>query len=150
MSSQMAEAIRQLTQDKGISEDAVLRTIEGMLKAAYKRKFGTDDNAVVKFAEDLSDVSIYSRKVIVDGVYDPVTEIELEEALELSPECEIGDEIDILVDPREFDRSAVQVGKQNAHQSLSEIQKDSLYSEYKDKSRKGKRTECKSRNKEIY
>ncbi|MBR5867743.1 MAG: transcription termination/antitermination protein NusA [Spirochaetaceae bacterium] len=133
MSSQMAEAIRQLTQDKGISEDAVLRTIEGMLKAAYKRKFGTDDNAVVKFAEDLSDVSIYSRKVIVDGVYDPVTEIELEEALELSPECEIGDEIDILVDPREFDRSAVQVGKQNAHQSLSEIQKDSLYSEYKDK-----------------
>ena len=50
MSSQMAEAIRQLTQDKGISEDAVLRTIEGMLKAAYKRKFGTDDNAVVKFA----------------------------------------------------------------------------------------------------
>lgn len=133
MSSQMADAIRQLTQDKGISEDAVLRAIEGMLKAAYKRKFGTDDNAVVKFADDLSDVSIYSRKVIVDGVYDPVTEIELEEALELSPECEVGDEIDILVDPKEFDRSAVQVGKQNAHQSLSEIQKDSLYSEYKDK-----------------
>ncbi len=133
MSSQMADAIRQLTQDKGIPEDAVLRTIESMLKAAYKRKFGTDDNAVVKFADDLSDVSIYSRKVIVDGVYDPVTEIELEEALELSPDCEVGDEIDILVDPKEFDRSAVQVGKQNAHQSLSEIQKDSLYSEFKDK-----------------
>jgi len=133
MSSQMAEAIRQLTQDKGISEDAVLRTIENMLKAAYKRTFGSCDNAVVKFNDDLTDVSIYSRKVIVDGVYDPVTEIELEEALELSPECEVGDEIDILVDPKEFERSAVQTGKQSAYQSLSEIQKDSLYSEFKEK-----------------
>jgi N utilization substance protein A len=133
MSSQMAEAIRQLTQDKGISEGQVLKTIENTLKAAYKRKFGSADNCVVKFAEDLSDVAVYSRKVIVDGVYDPVTEIELEEAKLLSEECEIGDEIDILVDPKEFDRSAVQTGKQTAHQSLSEIQKDSLMSEYKDK-----------------
>ncbi|MCM1320788.1 MAG: transcription termination factor NusA [Bacteroides sp.] len=133
MSSEMAEAIRQLTQDKGYSQESVLQTIENMLKAAYKRTFGTNANAVVKFTDDNTDVSIYSRKVIVDGVYDPVTEIELEEAKQLSDECELGDEIDILIDPKEFDRSAVATGKQTAHQSLSEIQKDSLYSEYKDK-----------------
>ena len=132
MSSQMAEAIRQL-QDNGYTKEAVLNTIENMLKAAYKRTFGTNVNAVVQFNEDETDVAIYSRKVIVDGVYDPVTEIELEDAKKLSEECEIGDEIDILVDPKEFDRSAVQTGKQSAHQSLSEIQKDSLYSEFKDK-----------------
>ena len=132
MSSQMAEAIRQL-QDNGYTKEAVLNTIESMLKAAYKRTFGTNVNAVVQFNEDETDVAIYSRKVIVDGVYDPVTEIELEDAKKLSEECEIGDEIDILVDPKEFDRSAVQTGKQSAHQSLSEIQKDSLYSEFKDK-----------------
>ena len=133
MSSQMAEAIRQLTQEKGLSEDAVLSTIENMLKAAYKRKFGTADNCVVQFEDDLSDVSVYSRKVIVDGVYDHVIEIELEDAKLLSDECEIGDEIDILVDPKDFDRSAVQTGKQTAHQSLTESHKDTLYSEYKEK-----------------
>jgi N utilization substance protein A len=37
------------------------------------------------------------------------------------------------VDPKEFDRIAVQSAKQTAHQSIREIQKDSLYSEYKDK-----------------
>ena len=133
MSSQMAEAIRQL-QDNGYTKEAVLSTIENMLKAAYKRTFGTNVNAVVQFNEDQTDVAIYSRKVIVDGVYDPVTESELEEAKLLSDECEIGDEIDILIDPaKDFDRSAVQTGKQSAHQSLSEIQKDSLYAEYKDK-----------------
>ncbi len=133
MSAEMAEAIRQLVQEKGIDEDLVFKMIEDTLKAAYKRKYGSNDNAVVSFNEGRTDVSIYSRKTIVDGVYDPVKEIELEEALELDPECEIGDELLIEVDPREFDRISVQSAKQTAHQSIRDIQKDSLHSEYKDK-----------------
>lgn len=134
MSSDMSEAIRQLIEEKGYSEDSVRSTIENAIKAAYKRKFGTSDNCVVQINDDMSDVSVYSRKVIVDGVYDPVTEIELEEAKAMSEECELGDEIDILIDPKiDFGRSDVQTGKQTAHQSLTEIQKDSLYAEYKDK-----------------
>ena len=133
MSAEMAEAIRQLVQEKGIDEDLVFRMIEDTLKAAYKRKFGTNDNAVVTFNDAHTDVSIYSRKTIVDGVYNPVVEIELEEALALDPECEIGDELLIEVDPKEFDRISVQSAKQTAHQSIRDIQKDSLHSEYKDK-----------------
>ncbi|MBN1616363.1 MAG: transcription termination/antitermination protein NusA [Spirochaetales bacterium] len=133
MSAEMAEAIRQLVQEKGIDEDLVFRMIEETLKAAYKRKFGMNDNAVVTFNDAHTDVSIYSRKTIVDGVYNPVIEIELEEALELDPECEIGDELLIEVDPKEFDRLSVQSAKQTAHQSIRDIQKDSLHSEYKDK-----------------
>lgn len=133
MSAEMAEAIRQLVQEKGIDEDLVFRMIEDTLKAAYKRKYGTNDNAVVTFNDAHTDVSIYSRKTIVDGVYNPVLEIELEEALQLDPECEEGDELLIEVDPREFDRISVQSAKQTAHQSIRDIQKDSLYSEYKDK-----------------
>ncbi len=133
MPSEMAEAIRQLIQEKGLSEDSLKQMIENTLKAAYKRTYGTADNAVVRFADDMSDVSIYSRKTIVDGVYDPVTEIELSDALKLSPECEIGDEIDILEDPKSFDRSAISTGKQTAHQELNENFKDNLYNEYKTK-----------------
>ncbi|HNY22438.1 MAG TPA: transcription termination factor NusA [Treponemataceae bacterium] len=133
MSAEMAEAIRQLVQEKGIDEDLVFRMIEDTLKAAYKRKYGANDNAVVTFNDTHTDVSIYSRKTIVDGVYNPVIEIELEEALELDPECEIGDELLIEIDPKEFDRISVQSAKQTAHQSIRDIQKDSLHSEYKDK-----------------
>ena len=131
--SEMAEAIRQLIQEKGYSEDSVRQTIERALKAAYKRTYGTDENAIVKFNEDMSDVAIYSRKVVIDGVYDPVKEIELEDARKLSDEVEEGDEIDILEDPKAFDRSAVATGKQTAHQGLNETYKTSLMNEYKDK-----------------
>ncbi|MCR4952530.1 MAG: transcription termination factor NusA [Treponema sp.] len=131
--SEMADAIRQLIQEKGYSEESVRQTIEKALKAAYKRTYGTDENAIVKFNDDMSDVAIYSRKVVLDGVYDPVREIELEDARKLSDEVEEGDEIDILEDPKSFDRSAVATGKQTAHQGLNETYKDSLYNEYKDK-----------------
>ncbi len=131
--SEMAEAIHELIEEKGYSEDSVRQIIERTIKAAYKRTFGTDENCVVKFEDDMSDVTVYSRKTIVDGVYDPVTEIELEEAKNLTSECEEGDEIDILVDPHDFARSAVSTGKQTAHQGLNESFRDHLYNEYKDK-----------------
>jgi N utilization substance protein A len=133
MATDMSEAIRQLIEDRGISEELVLRTIENTLLAAYKRRFGNADNAIVRFSDDNREVSIYAQKKIVDGVYDPVSEIDLEEARELNPEAEIGDELLIEVDPRDFDRISVQSAKQTAHQTIREIQKDSLYSEYKDK-----------------
>jgi len=131
----MSEAIRQLMQDRNMSEELILKTIENTLIAAYKRRFGNADNAIVRFGEDNYEVSIYAQKRIVDSdnFYDPISEIELEDARELNPDAEINDEILIEVDPRDFDRGSVQSAKQTAHQSIREIQKDRLNAEFKDK-----------------
>lgn len=133
MASGLAEAVRQIVQDRGISEDLVRKTIEDFLYAAYKKKFGTVENAVVRFNDDGSEVSLFASKNIVEAVEDPVTEMALEEALEYNEECEIGDELLIEINPQEFDRVAIQSAKQKAKQTLKEIQKDTLYSEFKDK-----------------
>jgi len=135
LGTDMSQAIRQLNQDRGIPEELILRTIEDTLIAAYKHRFGNADNAEVQFDDENLEVSIFAKKKIVeqDGVYDPVTEIDLDEARELNPDAEIGDEILVEIDPKQFDRIAVQSAKQKAHQTIRDIQKDSLYSEYKDK-----------------
>ena len=133
MASGLADAIKSLVQERGISEELVKKTIEDFLFAAYKRKFGTDENAVVKFTDDDTEVSIYARKNIVAEVEDPVFEILLEDALLENDESEIGDELLIFIDPTGFDRGAVQSAKQNAKQTLREINKDTLYSEFKEK-----------------
>ncbi|MBN2874760.1 MAG: transcription termination/antitermination protein NusA, partial [Spirochaetales bacterium] len=72
MASDMAEAIRQLIYEKGISEDLVLKTIEDALLAAYKKRYGTSENAVVRFTGDYEGVEILAKKTIVDDVEDPV------------------------------------------------------------------------------
>ncbi|MBN2051520.1 MAG: transcription termination/antitermination protein NusA [Spirochaetales bacterium] len=133
MASGLADAIRQLVHEKGISEELVVKTIEDFLLAAYKRKFGTSENAVVRFNDDETEVSLFARKKIVQEVEDPVLEIGLQTALTYNEDCEIGDELLIEIDPKDFDRMAIQSAKQKARQTLREIQKDTLYSEFHEK-----------------
>ncbi len=133
MASGLADAIRSIVQDRGISEDLVMKTIEDFLLAAYKKKFGHADNAVVRFDEEGDEVALFAKKQIVDDVYDEVTEIAIEEALILNEDCELGDELLIEINPQEFDRVAVQSAKQKAKQTLRDIQKDTLYSEFAEK-----------------
>jgi N utilization substance protein A len=133
MSSEMSLAINQLAQEKGISVELIQKTVEEALVAAYKRKFGTAENVIIRFNDESTEVTIFAQKSIVEEVEDPVLEITLKEALEYNEESEIGDELLIEINPREFDRISVQSGKQRARQTLREIQKDTLYSEFKDK-----------------
>ena len=135
MATEIGDAIRSMVAEKNISEELVISTIEDILRAAYKRKFGTDENAVIQFSEDFTSVELASRRQIVDddNWYNEVTEIPLSEAQEIHEECEIGDELLIPVDLKEFDRISVQSAKQRAHQSFRDIQKDTLYSEFKAK-----------------
>jgi N utilization substance protein A len=115
-----------------MSEELILRTIENTLLAALKRRFGNTDNVIIRWIDETI-VSVQVKKKIVDGVYDPLSEIDLSEAQEIKMDAEEGDDLLIDIDLREFDRSEIQSAKQTAHQSIREIQKDSLYSEYKDK-----------------
>ncbi len=133
MASDMAEAIRQLIVEKGISEDLVLKTIEDALLAAYKKRYGTAENAIVRFTGDYDGVEILAKRTIVDEIDDPVLEVSLEEARELVDGAELGDILEIPIDPKEFDLQEVMLAKQTTRQSLREISRDTLYAEYKAK-----------------
>ncbi|MDR2343699.1 MAG: transcription termination factor NusA [Spirochaetaceae bacterium] len=133
MATDVTEAVLQLVQERNISEDLAVKIVEDTLLSAYRRKFGSDENAEIRFDDDRHCVSIFARRRIVDGVYNPVVEIELEEARSLNPEAEEGDDILIELDPRDFGRAAIVSAKQTANKSIRDIRKDSLYTEYKDK-----------------
>ena len=125
------EDVRKFALEKELDEDLAFKIVEQTLKAAYKTAFKTDVNAVVITGDDA--VSIYARKKIVDDVVNPVLEVDIEEATKLAPDCELGDELLFELDPKDFKRGSIQAGVQRVHQSTREIQKDSIYSEYKAK-----------------
>lgn len=135
MASEMAEAIRQLISEKGIPEDLIIKTLEDAILAAYKKKFGTSENAVIRFKDDYEGIEIYAKKTIVadDDFEDEVLEIPLEEARKLAEEAEIGDILEIPIEPSEFDFQSVMLAKQTARQSLRDISRDTLYAEFKSK-----------------
>lgn len=131
--SEMKDAIKALVEDKGYSLEQVKMIIEGSLKSAYKKTYGTDENARVEFTDDLSDVALYSKKVVVDTAYNEATEIELVDAQKLADEVEIGDEIDIPIDPKTLNRAAISVGKQSARTELTGTMKETLLSQFNQK-----------------
>jgi N utilization substance protein A len=131
----MAEAIRQLISEKGISEELIVNTLQEALLAAYKKKFGTSDNAIIRFRENYEGVDIYSKKVIVDedDLEDEVLQMTLEEARNYAEDAEVGDILELPVDPQDFDLQSVMVAKQTTRQNFRDISRDTLYAEYKSK-----------------
>ncbi|MBQ5384729.1 MAG: transcription termination factor NusA [Treponema sp.] len=129
----LSDAFRELAEKKGVREEEAKAIIENMIKAAYKRVYGSCDNCIVEIADGFSDVKVFSRKKVVDVAYSEVDEIEYDDSVNLDPDKKIGDFIDIPLDPTKFGRSAIDTGKQNAHQALNDTHKDYLYNMHKDK-----------------
>jgi N utilization substance protein A len=71
--------------------------------------------------------------VIVQELDDPVLEISLEEAKEINEDAEVGDMLELIVDPKDFDLQSVMLAKQTTRTSLREISRDTQYAEYKSK-----------------
>ena len=135
MASELAEAIKNFEEEKGISHELALKTIEEIVLAAYKKKFGTTDGVEVKFSDNEDDVYLQVKKKIVDDVIDDTTEIDIDEAKEKfgMVDCEIGDELLIDVDPKTFKRMDVQSARQRINQRSKAIRDDKIYSEFIDK-----------------
>lgn len=137
MSTEIGKTIQELAYDSGLSVDNVRKMVEEALLTAYKKKYGTTENTEVEFDELTGDVKLYSKKEVIKGVYNPVFEIEYEEAIKYDASLKEGDFILIEVDPKEeFGRISVQNAKQKTRSDLKEIQRDSLFSELSEK--KGK------------
>jgi transcription termination/antitermination protein NusA len=135
MASDMADAIRQLISEKGISEELIVNTLQEALLAAFKKKYGTSDNAVIRFRENYEGVEIYAKKTIVeeDDLDDENLQITLDEARRYADDAEVGDILELPIDPQEFDLQSVMVAKQTTRQNFRDISRDTLYAEYKSK-----------------
>ena len=135
MASELAEAIKNFEEEKGISHELALKTIEEIVLAAYKKRYGTNDGVEVKFSEAEDEVYLQVKKRIVDDVIDDATEIDIDEAKEKfgMTDCEIGDELLIEIDPHTFKRIDVQSARQRINQRSKAIKDDKIYSEFIDK-----------------
>ena len=127
--------IRDMMAQKDMSLKEVKSIITDMLKSAYKRKFGTDENAEVKFFTKKKDssriyVDILSKKTVVEeeDFFNEVTEIPYDEAVVLAgDEVEVGDTLEIPLNPKTFEYSAVQSAKQRGQQVSKEMTDDKTF-----------------------
>lgn len=136
MNEEFVGALRELVKEKGICEDLIFTTIQDALVAAYKKNYAnvnsSAQNVKVNIDRETGEIRVYAQKVVVDEVYDDVTEISLEEAKIVSPRYEVDDIVDLEVTPKNFGRVAAQLAKQVVTQRIKEAERNIIYDEYKE------------------
>lgn len=130
MNSEFLEALRDLEKEKGIAVDVLLEAIEAALLSAYKRNFGSLQNARVHIDRDTGDYKVYSQRTVVEEVEDYRVEISLEEARKVDPRFNLGDVVENEVTPRNFGRIAAQTAKQVVVQRIREAERNIIFEEF--------------------
>src|SRR5437870_1226524 len=130
MNRELISVIDELGRQKGIEKSRVIGAIEAALQMAAKKRFGQAENIQVEIDSKTGEISVVSKKTIVDAVTNPKTEVSLQEARQFDSEAEVGDEIGSVIEMSDLGRIAAQTAKQVIFQKVREAEWEAVQKEY--------------------
>ena len=160
---EIKQAIQVICEEKNISIDSVIESIEAALGAAYRKDFGDkNQNIKTKFDLDTGNIDVWDEKIIVEDKdleeeaekyqkikdslkendempedfhrFNPKTELMISDAKEISKKTKVGNELKIKLEiPNDFGRIAAQTAKQVIIQRLREAERETILNEFKKK-----------------
>lgn len=154
MNHEFIEALKLLEKERGLDMETLLTAIEEALVSAYKREFdiksserrdrekaGEDeadrqqvtDGIRATIDRETGEMRVYQPITVVETVTNPNSEISLKEALALSEDLEIGDELVKELNPKDFGRLAAQAAKNVITLRLAKAEKDRIHEEFSGK-----------------
>ena len=133
MVSDLTRMIDQVSREKAVEQDVLIKALEEAVKAAARKKYGPDYDLEVTFNEELGEIEVFEFKEVVESVTNEHIQISLEEAHKMDPESEFGDSLGIKMDTDTFGRIAAQSAKQVIMQRLKEAERDIVYDDFKDR-----------------
>ena len=131
----MIDTFAEFKENKNIDRTTLISILEEAFRNVISKMFGSDENYDIIINPDKGDFEIWrNRRVVADGdLVDSNLEITLSEAQKIDPDYEIGEEITSEVNFTGFGRRAVLNLRQALASKILELQKDSIYTKYKDR-----------------
>lgn len=131
MKKELLAIFEYLERDKGIKRDLIVKAIEDALITAARKGPKGMPNLNVHINPKTGEISAHSEREIVEVVEYPEEEITLEAAKELDPNSQVGDWIDIPINPEDLGRIAAQTARQVIAQKLRMAERDVIHEEYR-------------------
>ena len=130
----MVDRFAEFKELKNIDKTTMISVLEESFRKVLANMFGSDENFDVIMNPDKGDCEIYQNlEVVPDGeVENKVTQIGLTEAREIDPECEIGEDVAKQIFFEKFGRRAILTLRQTLQTKILDLQKDALYSKFKE------------------
>lgn len=143
----------QLEEERGISREMMIDTIESAMATAYKKEYGKKGQVIrADFDMDTGKTEFYQVKTVVDPSevrfeeekpqdeedtrphFNPEQHMTLEDAQKVKKDAEVGEEIVFPLEPKEnFGRIAAQTARQVIIQKIREGEKESVLEEFSKK-----------------
>ncbi|MDJ0815535.1 MAG: transcription termination factor NusA [Desulfobacterales bacterium] len=131
--SDIKRVVEQVSRDKGIDREVLIRALEEALRSAARKKYGNKMDIEVQYNEESGEIEVFQFKEVAEIVNEPEIEISLEEGRKLDPECEVGDSLGTKMDTSTFGRIAAQSAKQVIIQKMKDAEKDAVYASFIDR-----------------
>ena len=133
MISDLTRMIDQVSREKSVERDVLIKALEEAVRAAARKKYGPDYDLEVSFNEQLGEIEVFEFKEVVEQVTNEHLQISMEEASKMDPDSELGDSLGIKMNTDTFGRIAAQSAKQVVMQRLKEAERDIIYDDFKDR-----------------
>jgi N utilization substance protein A len=131
--SDIKRVVEQVSRDKGIDREVLIRALEEALRSAARKKFGSKLDIEVQYNDESGEIEVFQFKDVAEVITEPAYEISLEEGRKLDPECEVGDSLGTKMDATTFGRIAAQSAKQVIIQKMKDAEKDAVYANFIDR-----------------
>jgi N utilization substance protein A len=131
--TELSRVIESVGRDRGIKRDLIVSAIEQAILAAAQKKYGPHAILEAHFNDENGEVDLYLFKKVVDSDDDMLEEseeIKVQDALELDPQAQIGDELGVKVETPDFGRIDAQTAKQIIFQKVRDAERDIIFNEY--------------------
>lgn len=125
--------VDQVSRDKGIDRDVLIKALEEALKSAARKKLGAVTDIETIYDENTGEIEVFQFKEVVEKVTDPSLQIGIDEGRQLDPECEVGDSLGVKMDTDSFGRIAAQSAKQVIIQKINDAERNVVYKNFIDK-----------------
>ena len=130
----MIDTLAEFKELKNIDKETMISVLEESFRNVIAKMFGTDENYDIIINPEKGDFEIWrNRTVVPDGeLEDPNLQVTYTEALLMDPDCEIDEEVTDEVYFENFGRRAILNLRQTLASKILELQKDSLFTRYKE------------------
>ncbi len=133
MNQEFMSALTELSASKNIDKEVILEAMEKALIAAYKKNYGHAQNVEASIDRTTGAITLTQQREVVEEVEDANIQIALTEAQLLDGRYQVGDVVNIEIQPKNFGRIAAQTAKQVVVQRINEAENENAYEYYRDK-----------------
>ncbi len=119
--------IQQLSKERGVETEVIVKAIEESLKVASSKYFSHNEKINIFFRPEKGELRVFIVKKITEMPQDLAHEISLTEAKKLDRNAKVGNEIEIDLPSETLGRIAAQAAKQVIFQKVRDAEQEKIY-----------------------